>query len=77
MAYNFNVILSPYNGPGEVKIDTQSNYGYWEYPSGEEGGGLWFENNELIDYDGAFELPKKVIIALRNHGFILDEVYDS
>jgi hypothetical protein len=30
---------------------------------------------ELIDYDGDFELPARVIKALRNAGYFLDEQY--
>ena len=30
---------------------------------------------ELVDYDGAFDLPKPVVAALRAAGFVLDEHY--
>lgn len=37
-----------------------------------EGGPL-----ELIDYDGAFELPRSVVAALRAAGVVLDEMFDA
>lgn len=82
--YHFDVTLRPYGEdfPGEVRIDTAAKYGYWEHPDGSEGGGLWFdfvENKdeavELLDYDGAFELPPKVIKAIRDAGFEVDPEY--
>jgi hypothetical protein len=32
---------------------------------------------ELIDYDGAFELPRSVVVALRAAGYVLDETFDA
>lgn len=79
--YTYNVKLLPYgadSAAGIVEIDTKSNYGYWEHRDGSEGGGLWFGADEggateLIDYDGAFELPKRVVEALRDIGCIVEE----
>lgn len=82
MAYQYNITLHPW-GPndGIVKIDTAARYGYWERRDGEEGGGLWFETTserciELIDFDGAFMLPRSVVSALRGAGFVLDDTFD-
>lgn len=81
MDYNYTITLRPYTreGGGVVRIDPDALYGYWEYPSGEEGGGLWFERGhdclELIDYDGAFELPRKIVDILRQHGFRVGEEF--
>jgi hypothetical protein len=87
--YKFDVTLQPYAPKagqlpaelGIVGIDTAARYGYWEYRDGSEGGGLWFEpagrTLELIDYDGAFELPRAVVAALRAAGYILDETFDA
>lgn len=75
MSYNYTITLRPYSrdGGGVVQIDPDALYGYWEYPDGTEGGGLWFEQGsgylELVDYDGAFELPRKIVSILRGHGF--------
>ena len=51
----------------EIKIDTATNYGYFEHNElGDEcGGGLWFQDGALTDYDGVYELPKQVETALR------------
>jgi hypothetical protein len=35
----------------------------------EEGIGLWFQGNELTDYDGVFELPTELIKFLSEQGF--------
>jgi hypothetical protein len=87
MTYEFNVTLQPYTPKagelpaelGAVRVDTRAHYGYWEYRDGTEGGGLWFEPAgralELVDYDGAFELPRAVVAALRAAGFTLDETF--
>ncbi len=57
---------------GKVFIDTVAQYGYWERRDGSEGGGLWFEDKEMVDYDGAYELPIKVEQALREAGYSVD-----
>ena len=75
--YHFDLTLRPYGAaPGEVKVSTADQRGYWEYADGTEGGELLFQGRELIDYDGAFELPRKVVAALRAAGFELDEDFD-
>lgn len=86
--YNFETILHPWGTEhGKVGIDTASLYGYWERKDGSEGGGLWFSREligsrldqkgplELMDYDGAFELPRPVISALLAAGVVLDETF--
>jgi hypothetical protein len=81
--YNFTQTLHPYgNNPeaGIVQIDPAAQYGYWERKDGSEGGGLWFAQDtqgelELIDYDGAAELPRAVVQALRAAGFMLDDSF--
>lgn len=66
MSYNFTINLS--NKKFEIKIDPDAGYGYFEHEDfGDElGGGLWFNNKILVDYDGVFELPKDVKDALAN-----------
>lgn len=84
MAYNFTTTLAPYGdnpGAGRVGIDTLGDYGFWEHRDGSEGGGLWFSHEpgqalELQDYDGAYELPRQVIAALRAAGFIVGPEFD-
>ena len=83
MSYNFNVTLHPCGDDpqkGRVQIDTESRYGYWERSDGTEGGGLWFGTDmgclELLDYDGAYELPKAVVKALRDYGVFVGDVFD-
>ena len=61
---------------GVVQISPSTQYGYWEHKDGSEGGGLWFDGKELIDFDGAYALPNAIVKALREHGFTLDESFD-
>ena len=55
----------------EVGIDKNKQYGYFEHEYyGEElGGGLWFENDELVDFDGCYFLPIEVAKAIKKLGF--------
>lgn len=85
-SYNFDITLHPWGADhGVVGIDTAALYGYWERKDGSEGGGLWFCREligsrldqlgplELIDFDGASDLPKAVKTALVAAGIYLDE----
>lgn len=70
-SYDFTKDLSTSNF--EVRIDEGAQYGYFEHKDlGDEcGGGLWFEGDELVDYDGVFSLPKEVAEALLAAGYIV------
>lgn len=61
-----------------VNIDRETGKGGVEWNVDEleitTGGGLWFEGNELVDYDGVFELPAPLIEFLKNEGFNMDYV---
>ena len=81
--YNFNVILQR-NAQSQIGIDTSKLYGYWERADGSEGGGLWFEAStktktslNLIDSDGAYELPRAVVELLHINGFISTSTLDE
>lgn len=76
-------------GKYSVQIDTAEKYGYFEHEElgDEAAGGLWFARSdrsvpgfagklELVDYDGMACLPKAVIEALRENGFIVDEDFE-
>jgi len=60
-------------GKYEIYIDAEKQYGYYEHDVfGEDmGGGLWFENNTLVDYDGLSTLPVEVIKGIQELGFEL------
>ena len=47
--------------------------GYFEHDVHGEGGGLWFTNGELTDYDGVYFLPKDVATAIRSLGYTVPE----
>ena len=62
----------------DVGISVEGDRGYFEHHEyGEEvGGGLWFEDGEIIDYDGTFELPMEVLLELRdNRGVKIDKLF--
>ena len=54
----------------EVALNNKGDYGYFEHLEfGDmQSGGLWFDNGELYDYDGVYELPKEVVQELKNRG---------
>ncbi|MBW6487489.1 hypothetical protein [Sulfurimonas sp.] len=58
-----------------VEISTADQYGYFEHDvyGDELAGGLWFENNELVDFDGVFALPIQVADAIIELGFKVDK----
>lgn len=68
--YVFDIRLN--DGTHDIGVDTQAQYGYFERASDGEGGGLWFDNKALTDYDGVWELPMSVIAALRGAGLTVD-----
>jgi len=61
----------------DVCINVLGTYGYFEHHVlGEEcGGGLWFEDGELVDYDGVYNLPLEVVIELENRGVLIDGIF--
>ena len=65
-------------GHYEVQIDPVAMYGWFEHDElgDESGGGLWFDGDELMDYDGIFELPMPVIEAIRQLGLTVDEEFE-
>lgn len=58
-----------------VTITEDKNYGYFELGETEYDyieGGLWFENNELVDYDGCYILPLRVGQIIKQLGYKID-----
>lgn len=56
--------LKERSGKWEVTFIRKAQRGYFEHDVYGEGGGLWFENDILIDYDGVTELPIDVVKAI-------------
>ena len=54
-----------------VEISPSTQYGYFENNINGNGGGLWFEDNQLVDFDGMFDLPKSVFNMLVGAGYDL------
>jgi hypothetical protein len=54
--------------------------GYWEYQSDADdeetysSGSLFFQNKELVDYDGCFVIPREVVMAVMELGFSITNV---
>ena len=73
--YNFSHKFSCSLGT-EIGVDPEAKYGYWERADGSEGGGLWFEpigtKLDLMDYDGAGVLPRRIVGALIANGYSVD-----
>jgi hypothetical protein len=76
-----DTILHPYGAEGGIiGIDVFACHGYWEREDGSEGGELLFDalpdgRLELMDYDGAFELPRPVLRTLKAHGVVVGEEF--
>lgn len=82
---SYGRVLSEKDVVLEVTIgyDAEKEYGYFEFYDVKTGGdkwyaegGLWFENEELYDYDGVFALPPFVWEMLEKKGFNVDYVKD-
>lgn len=63
-------------GHWETGIDKEQQYGYFEHGQTGTGGGLWFENNVLVDADGTTSVPKQVIEAIRSFGYTVPEEFE-
>ena len=80
MTYNFNIKID--NGTYTIEVDTAACYGYFEHNKfgDNDGGGLWFKAEDgklaLVDYDGVYELPTKVIASLREAGYVVSEDFE-
>ena len=62
----------------EVVISTDGKRGYFEHLilGEEKGGGLWFDNGKIYDYDGVYTLPKEVVDELKNRGVNISYLED-
>jgi len=60
---HFNIWMEPTN-----------EYAYFEHDEvGDDiAGGMWFNNKELVDYDGVFELPSEIIVLMESQGYNMD-----
>lgn len=75
MAYTFD--KREQVGDWLVEVDTVKQYGYFENQEHGGEGGLWFKNNELVDYDGVYEIPKQVVMALQSMALNVDYVLED
>ena len=58
----------------EIKISSESNYGYFEHDIyGEEDGGSFFiEDREVVDIDACFCIPNDVADGIESLGYKID-----
>jgi hypothetical protein len=67
--------LGKFESTMTLYFSERESYGYieWDIPYLNEFKviGLWFENDELIDYDGVFSLPKQAIEMIKSSGFVV------
>jgi hypothetical protein len=75
MSYNFDKKTQV--GKWSIDIDSERQYGFFEHDDYGEGGGLWFVDNMLVDYDGVYELPDNVIKGIEDLGFNADYAKDD
>lgn len=81
MSNSFGIVRAP----EQVKIDVtvgiheNGNMGYFELYDVETGGddwyaggGLWFNGNKLVEYDGVSSLPHVVEEKLKEWGYQID-----
>ena len=63
----FNITLKPAEGSRQYGsfecYDIDDPYTYYSE------GGLWFKDNELIDYDGVYSLPHQILDYLELNGY--------
>ena len=54
----------------EVALATDGATGYFEHNTLGDllGGGLWFKDGAIYDYDGVYELPSEVVTELEVRG---------
>lgn len=76
-SYNFDKTVTV--GKFQIQIDSKAQYGYFEHEVlGEDrAGGLWFSNDELVDYDGpcVSGLPDNVVKGIESLGFKVDSSF--
>ena len=48
-------------------------YGFFENQVSGCEGGIWMEGKTVVDYDGVFELPAKVVQALTELGYTFEK----
>ena len=77
---SYGIIDSERGVEVEFSIELDEDYGSFEICDIESGGedwyaegGLWFEDNTLIDYDGVGELPTEIINKLKELGIDVSE----
>lgn len=66
--------------PAKVKGHAASRGWFEQYDENmhyHADGGLWFEGNVLVDYDGIFALSKEVLDTLDENGFDVENIRRS
>jgi hypothetical protein len=84
MAHNYTHVINHGTPAGDwtIAVSPTTHYGYFEYNGENKNnieihieGGLWFSGQNLVDYDGVFELPLIVIRSLVQLGYTVDKEF--
>ena len=70
---NHNMAQEAQVGNWKVFVSPSTNYGYFENQVSGTSGGIWFEGRMVTEYDGVYELPANVIMALQK----LNKTFDA
>lgn len=70
--HDYTLTLRVPGSKWEAKVSPSTDYGYFDHDVQGEGGGLWFEGKQLVDYDGRACLPREVAEALLRAGYELE-----
>jgi len=65
-------IFKSKSGNTEIGINRTTGTGWWS-PSGMDGGELIFEDGQLVDYDGCYELPLMVVKLVVKAGYKVED----
>ena len=66
-------------GKYDIGINPELKAGWFEHHiyGEDQGGSLWFEDDELTDYDGVYSLPNDVVTGIEELGFIVSEDFTN
>ena len=64
-------------GKYDIGIIPETKTGWFEHHiyGEDKGGGLWFRDDELIDSDGLYSLPKEVVTGIEELGFVVPKSF--
>lgn len=75
--YQFGECIENFYFDNDVWVGIRKLEGIWEYQESDDdetylSGGFVVDGNSVIDYDGCFEIPREVVMALRELSYIIE-----